>query len=134
MQDLPLLLVTPNINVNQFFSETHQLDMAFSGVTSICSIQTQITEMDLPVFSKMKYDVQLYTDMTDNHDVNMQVGKKIHSISSMDDSSHKPYEVEHYYIDFRALIVGEKIKATGDTGDKTKLESKQEDQFELTEL
>ena len=66
--------------------------------------------MDLPIFSDMESDHIINWSMDKFHKLEEQLANLIMNRESQKTNSSKNYIVEHTYIDFTSLIIGEKIR------------------------
>ena len=114
MCNLKTLLECPKIEINEFFERTITEVKSKDG-EGFCNLETSFKNKQLPEFSDKSNE---YLKMAKLNDYNLwveEIEEKIRDRDKKKDdvkNKKKSYEIEHSYIDFQMLIIGEKIRAS----------------------
>lgn len=93
--------------MTQFFARI-EIDPT-SANQGFCTLETQINDIDLPVFSDVQNEYHTFSKFSNPHNVKIEVAEMIKEVDQAK-QGEKIYEVDHFYIDFTLMIIGEKIK------------------------
>lgn len=111
MFDLPLVLQSSSIEINEFFSRAASEENKYSLVSDLCNMETVFKEADLPVFSDVQTEYITLKYFKNPHNVIDDLKDMINQRDSdKPEDVQKTFEVEHFYINFTILIIGEKIR------------------------
>jgi len=116
MLDLPEVLESKVIDLNSFF----QLDLINQEndfnkpKQGFCNIEITLEDERLVSFSEHEQQFLIMNEFDSIHDVKNEIISKIEKRDKKQEKNRKkkvdPIEVEHTYIDFKFLIIGEKLK------------------------
>ena len=111
MQDLPVILDSRQVKINEFFkiSESDRKDREKEG---FCNIEINFKDPEVPVFSDHSKEYIIHDQFEDHHQFEVELIKKIVKRDELKlPGTVKNFVVGHTYIDFRDVILGEKVRA-----------------------
>ena len=108
MFNLKNLLECSKIEINEFFERT--ITEQKNQNDESCNLEISFKNIKLPEFSEKPND---YLKVPKLYDFNLWKTEIEDQIKERDnkDEAKKNYEIEHSYIDFQQMIIGEKIRA-----------------------
>jgi hypothetical protein len=112
MNDLPVILDSKQVNINEFFqiSETDRKEREREG---FCNFEIALKDPELPMFSDktVEYLTANDADIEDFHNFKEELAQKIVQRDKDKLTNSKNYIVNHTLVDFRDVIIGEKLRA-----------------------
>jgi hypothetical protein len=112
MNDLPVILDSKQVTINEFFqiSESDRKDREREG---FCNFEIALKHPDLPMFSDRanEYLTANDADIEDFHTYKEELAQKIVQRDKDKLTISKNFIVTHTIVDFRDLIIGEKLRA-----------------------
>lgn len=117
MLDLPEVLESKVIDLNSFFqldliNQDNEFNRPKQGY---CNIEINLEDERLKSFSEHEQQFLIMNEFNSIHDIKDEIINKIESRDRKQEAKRKrrggdPIEIEHTYIDFKFLIIGEKLK------------------------
>ena len=112
MFDLPLILESSKIEINEFFSRSSSDQNKYSLISDLCNMETIFQDAELPVFSDEPTEYIELSYFKNPHNIQNELKDMISDRDrAKSEGVTKNFEVEHFYINFTILIMGEKIRA-----------------------
>ena len=109
MSDLPVIMRSAQLDINEFYSISvaEKKDRSSEG---FCNIEIGFKNAELPVFSNVEKEYFANMKFDDFHEIEKELVNQINVRDKDKLNKEKSFEVEHLYVDFKYLIIGEKIR------------------------